>query len=84
VIDISGAVPGTLRLELDCDYLRDRFDAPGDRFFLTPTDCTRFAYRPWGDDLAVVTDLGALKARRLWIKSADCADDSSCARSMSE
>jgi hypothetical protein len=71
VVGLTGAVPGTVRLELDCDYLRDRFDQPGNRFYLALHDCTRFAYRPWLDELTAIDDLRLLAERRLWILRAE-------------
>jgi hypothetical protein len=73
VVGLTGAVPGTIRLELDCDYLRDRFDQPGHRFYLSLHDCTRFAYRPWLDNQNAIDDLRLLAERRLWILRADVA-----------
>lgn len=71
VVGISGTVPGLLRLTVDCDYLRDRIDHPGNYFYITLSECTRFAYRPWNDDNAVIEDLQTLAERRLWILSAE-------------
>jgi hypothetical protein len=71
VVGITGEVPGSLRLEIECEYLRDRIDDPGRTFFLTLDDCTRFVYRTIGDDGAVMDDLAAIAARRLWISGAD-------------
>lgn len=68
VVGISGEVPGSVRIEVDCDYLRDRLEGPGNRFFLTLSDCTRFIYRA-GDSNP--TDLDEIGARRLWISGAD-------------
>jgi hypothetical protein len=73
VVDITGTVPGALRLTLDCDYLRDRIDHPGNHFYITLSECTRFAYRPWNDDTQVIEDLQALGGRRLWILKAEIA-----------
>ena len=71
IVDVTGAVPGMLRLEIECDYLRDRFEDPGDRFFLTLRDCDRFIYRPWADGAEPIADLQTMSHRRLWILSAD-------------
>lgn len=74
IVEIHGRVPGTLRLELDCDYLRDRLEGPGNRFFITLDNCTRFAYTPWNEQPGVMHDLAVIAVRRLWISSADQHD----------
>lgn len=74
VIGISGDCPGTLQLELECDYLRDRIDDPGERFFLKLDNCTHFLYRPWADDSQAIDNLNSIAARRLWILGADRSD----------
>ena len=68
VLSVMGSVPGTVRVELDCDYLRDRLEGPGDRFFLTLNECSRFTYNTVG---SAVTDLIEITARRLWVSGAD-------------
>lgn len=75
VVGITGEVRGSVRLELECDYLRERFARTGNRFYLSLHDCTRFAYRPWLDDTNAINDLRQLAGRRLWILSADVAAD---------
>ena len=74
IIRLDGAVPGDVYLELDCDYLRDRFKNPGNRFFLTLRSCSRFAYTPRSDESQLIVDFDALAQRRLWILSADAMD----------
>jgi hypothetical protein len=76
VVQIGGTVPGDLTLELDCDYLRDRFPSSGDRFVLTLRNCTRFAFTPWAEGSSAIEDLAALAARRLWILSAEAREHS--------
>ena len=71
IVEIAGTIPGRLRLTLDCDYLRDRVGHPGNRFYVTLTNATRFAYRPWSDDALVIEDLQSVEKRRLWISSAE-------------
>lgn len=71
IVAIAGETPGTVRLEIDCDYLRDRLEGPGDRFFLSLNDCTRFVYRRLDDDGGGLDDINAIAARRLWISGAD-------------
>ena len=74
VVAISGVVPGDLALTLDCDYLRDRIDHPGNHFYITLSECSRFTYRPWSDDTSFIEDLRVLETRRLWILSAEAAE----------
>jgi hypothetical protein len=74
IVRLDGSVPGELRLEIDCDYLRDRFTPGGERFILTLSECTRFAFRPWSEPSSEMTDLGAIAARRLWVLSAEEVD----------
>jgi hypothetical protein len=73
VVAISGEVPGTVVLELDCDQLRERFEGPGARFFLTIKGCARIVYHP-AETKAAMRDLAAIAARRLWIRAADQHD----------
>jgi hypothetical protein len=74
IIRIEGRLPGTLALEIECDYLRDRFPSPGERFILTLSDCTRFEFRPWTDGTVAVTRFDELASRRLWVLSAERGD----------
>ena len=73
VLSIKPQPEQGIRLELECDYLRDRLDDPGTRFFLIMENCTRFMYRPWSEE-PVVDDLAQIEARRLWIVSAQHRD----------
>jgi hypothetical protein len=73
VVDLEGQLPGSVRLEIECDYLRDRIDHPGNRFYITLSSCTKFTYRPWAEDAPVIHDFKTLSGRRLWILSADIA-----------
>ena len=70
IVGLNGQVPGTVQLELECDYLRERIDHPGNRFFITLSECTRFAYRLSVDD-TIVDNPELLALRRLWITRAD-------------
>ena len=45
IIAIQGTVPGTVRLDVSIDYLRERFSDSGKIIEVTLTGCTRFAYR---------------------------------------
>jgi hypothetical protein len=46
LLEISGDVPGDLRLSIEIDYLRERFPEPGRRIVLTLLRCTAFSYQP--------------------------------------
>jgi hypothetical protein len=58
---VSGACPGTLFLEVDCDYLRERFSAPGNTFKIAIENCEIFYYETpdkQETDLSVISNLG--------------------------
>src|SRR6185295_12491123 len=74
---IEGEVPGTLRLEIECDYLRSRFVEAGGRFFLTLNGCERFSFHPW-EEGEVTTSIAAMAGMRLWVLSADLKGDRCC------
>jgi hypothetical protein len=61
IITLQGAVPGTVRLDVSIDYLRERFPDPGKSIQVTLTGCTRFAYRDF-DDGEFTTDFSAIAA----------------------
>ena len=71
VIAVNGSVPGAVSLRIECDYLRKRFETGGEHFVLVLDSCTKFQFRPWEDNLPIVTNLDALGAAGLWILSAD-------------
>jgi hypothetical protein len=71
ILEIDGVVPGVVRMVLDCDYLRDRLEGPGSRFFITLENCTRFSYTPRDEPPALLQDLAVIAGRRLWLSSAD-------------
>jgi hypothetical protein len=73
VVGISQPDDDSLTLELDCDYLRDRFDDSGDRFILRLHGCDRFTYQPRGDE-SPITDVKQIAARRLWILHCEAAE----------
>jgi hypothetical protein len=60
VIRIDGAVPGTLRLEIDIQYLRRMFPEPGDCFIVTLSDCTKFTFTEY--DGPPITDHARIQA----------------------
>lgn len=72
---IGGVVPGVVGLTLKCDYLRSRFEAPGDRFILELNGCTRFEFQSWSDDSILVSDMNEIAAQRLSILSGDWMED---------
>ena len=74
VVGVSAPAPGDVALELACDYLRDRFPDPGNRFVLTLHSCDRLEYRPWTDEENAITDFSEIERRRLWVLSADPVD----------
>ena len=74
VLSIEPQPEQGIRLELECDYLRDRLDDPGTRFFLILDNCTQFKFRAASDDARAIEDLPAIASRRLWILSAQFRD----------
>ena len=75
IAGVSGRVPGEVRIEIEADYLRTRFVDPGVRFVITLQDCRTFAFQQWSSAENLVTDLQEIAALRLWILSADVAED---------
>lgn len=75
VTGVSGQVPGTVRLEIEADYLRRRFVDPGQGFVLTLIGCRTFAFRSWAPTVDVLNDLREISRLRLVILSADATDE---------
>ena len=48
VAGVAGAVPGEVRLTVACEYLREQFPGPGDRFEVTLHDCAALSFEPYG------------------------------------
>ncbi len=62
IVGTSGTVPGTVRLDVSIEYLRERIVEPGETIQVTLISCTRFAYREYGaqdftTDLSTIADL---------------------------
>lgn len=74
IIAIHGAVPGTIRLDVSIEYLRERFTDPGEIIQVTLTDCTWFAYRDY-EAQDFCTDLPAIAASEPEILSAEMCGD---------
>ena len=73
IIAVQGAVPGTIRLDVSIDYVRERFPDPGEIIQVTLTGCTRFAYRDFYDD-RFTTDFSAIAAFEPEVLSAELRD----------
>jgi len=58
---IEGTVPGTLKLEIEIDYLRRMFPEPGDRFVVMLIGCSKFVYA--GYDEPPTEDLSHIQSR---------------------
>lgn len=74
IVKANGSVPGTVKLDVDIQYLRERFKDPGGMIHLTLVGCTRFAYRDYEDkelNKDFITDLSAIAAIELQILSAE-------------
>jgi hypothetical protein len=53
---VSGNLPGDLRLDIEIDYLRRRFEEPGQFIVLTLTGCTRMTFVPWAEGSSSISD----------------------------
>lgn len=60
VTRIDGAIPGTLRLEIEIGYLRKQFPEPGSRFVIILSNCTRLIFTEY--DGPPIADLGRIQA----------------------
>ena len=74
IIAIHGAVPGTVRLAVSIDYLRERFPDSGDTIQVTLTGCARFAYRDF-DVGEFTTDLRTITSMEPEVLSAKLQGD---------
>jgi hypothetical protein len=73
ILAASGEVPGTVRLNVSINYLRERFTDPGKFIQVTLTGCTRFAYKPF-DEQAFTTGLAAIADFEPEVLSAELQD----------
>jgi hypothetical protein len=82
IIAVTGAVPGTVRLNVSIDYLCKRFPEGGENIQVTLTSCTRFAYRDENES-EFTTDFSTIAAFEPWIVNAKlveglCVIDCNC------
>lgn len=87
IVAIAGHVPGEVKLEIEADYLRGRFNEDGHLFVLTLCDCTRLVFRPWKEGQSAITRLDEVGALALWILRAEEVDGRcavSCIRKVAE
>ncbi len=75
--EISGSVPGDVRLVVDIEYLRKRFEDPGDSIHITLHHCTRFSFQDC-DAAEPMTELAAISDLQLGILSTDSGDEIFC------
>ena len=83
IVAVTGHVPGEVKLDIEADYLRDRFNDHGRLFVLTLENCPRLVFKPWQEGHAPISRLEELGALALWILSAEEVDGScaiSCTR----
>lgn len=71
---IAGSVPGTVRLDVSIDYLRQRFADSGRTIQVILTGCTRFAYRDY-EAKDFTTDLSAIASIQPEVLSAEMRGD---------
>lgn len=83
IVAVTGQVPGEVRLEIEADYLRIRFNDEGQLFALTLRDYSRLVFKPWEEGQTAICRLDELGALALWILSAEEVDGKcavSCSR----
>ena len=83
---VCGAIPGTVRVEVSIDYLRERFPEPGKAILVLLSGCTRFAYREFEDSM-FTTDLPAiarLKPEILSAKTSGTLSEIDCVKGVLE
>jgi hypothetical protein len=68
---IDGRVPGTLRLRVGIQYLRDMFRGSGNGFRVELRGCDLIELESWMDDTAIVRDPEAIGKVGLEISSAE-------------
>lgn len=74
IVALSGQVPGEVKLQIEADYLRDRFGDDGRLFVLTLRECRRLVFTPWEQGQSTITRLDELATLALWILSAEDVD----------
>jgi hypothetical protein len=87
IVGVGGQVSGEVKLEIEADYLRRRFNDVGRLFVLTLRDCSRLMFKPWEDGQPAITRLDELGALALSILSAEEVDGRcavSCTRKVTE
>jgi hypothetical protein len=71
ITDVSGDCPGTVFMDIRCDYLRQIFSAPGGFFRIQLENCKTFYYQTTSKQ---ERDLGAIAGLKLEILSAETRD----------
>jgi hypothetical protein len=61
LLRIDGHVPGTIRLDLEIEYLRGMFDEPGTSFRIELNGCTKLVYSEYDQD--PTDDVARIQAR---------------------
>lgn len=87
IVAVAGQVPGEVKLDIEADYLRERFDDDGSLFVLTLRDCRALVFKPWEEGQTAITGLDELGALALWIIGAEEVDGRcavSCTRKVAE
>lgn len=74
IVAVTGQVPGAVKLEIEADYLRNRFNDDGHLFALTLRDCSWLVFEPWEEGRAAISRLDELGVLALWILSAEEVD----------
>ena len=76
IVNVTGQVPGALRVDVEIPYLRTRIPDPGKTIVIALEGCSRFAYRNW--DSEFITDLRAIVELKPAIVSAEMQGDLCC------
>jgi hypothetical protein len=74
ITNISGAVPGDVRLSIDIDYLRRLFPGGGDSFGLCLRGCRLLEMTIWASDSRVTNDFAEILDALPTILSTDSTD----------
>jgi len=74
IVAAAGQVPGEVKLEIEADYLRERFHDDGHLFVVTLRGCSRLVFTPWEEGRTTISRLDELGTLALWILSAEEVD----------
>ena len=80
IVGATGHVPGTVRLEIDIQYLRERFPDAGSKIVLTLLECSRIDFSKYEDNLPHgLVELADISPDILGACEADGCNEVTCA-----